>query len=67
MISKPVKTNKNGKPVTVVLTADEYKTIEALKSHCLQNRLTRAKADVQNGKTLDGEAFFTALELGQHD
>ena len=64
---EPVQINKNGKLVAVVISAEEYKSIEALKLHFLQNRLTQAKADIQKGKTLDGEAFFTALGLGQHD
>lgn len=63
----PIQINKNGKPVAVVVSAEEYESIEALKLQLLQLRATRAKADMAAGNTVDGDAFFDELEAGYHD
>ena len=41
----PVQINKNGKPVVVVISIDEYESIEALKLRFLQSRVAQANAD----------------------
>ncbi len=63
----PVQINKNGKPIAVVMSMDEYEGIEAMKLRLLQVRVDKAKADIQAGNTVDGELFFDELESGQHD
>ena len=63
----PIQINKNGKPVAVVISFDEYEGIEALKLQLLQTRVARATADIEAGNTVDGESFFDALKAGQHD
>lgn len=63
----PIQINKNGKPVAVVISMDEYESIEALKLRLLQSRAAQAKADIEAGNTVDGEAFFNDLESGHHD
>jgi prevent-host-death family protein len=63
----PVQINRNGKPVAVVISMDEYESIEALKLRLLQSRVVQAKADIDAGHTIDGDAFFNTLESGQHD
>lgn len=63
----PVQINKNGKPIAVVMSMDEYEGIEAMKLRLLQSRVDKAKAEIQTGNTVDGELFFAALESGQHD
>jgi prevent-host-death family protein len=63
----PIQINKNGKPVAVVISMDEYESIEALKLRLLQSRATQAKVDINVGNTVDGDSFFSALEAGQHD
>lgn len=63
----PVQINKNGKPVAVVISIDEYENMEALKLRLLQLRALQAKADIEAGNTLDGESFFEGLESGQFD
>jgi prevent-host-death family protein len=63
----PVQINKNGKPVAVVISMDEYESIEALKLRLLQSRAIQAKADIEAGNTIDGESFFDDLESGQYD
>jgi len=63
----PVQINKNGKPVAVVISMDEYESIEALKLRLLQSRVAQAKADIEAGNTVDGESFFDGLENAEHD
>jgi prevent-host-death family protein len=63
----PIQINKNGKPIAVVMSMDEYEGIEAMKLRLLQARVDKAKADIQAGNTVDGNAFFEALESGQQD
>ncbi|MEL0583900.1 MAG: type II toxin-antitoxin system Phd/YefM family antitoxin [Candidatus Thiodiazotropha sp. (ex. Lucinoma kazani)] len=63
----PIQINKNGKPVAVVLSVDEYESIETLKLRLLQARASQAKADIDAGKLADGESFFDELEAGHHD
>jgi len=63
----PIQINKNGMPVAVVISMDEYESIEALKLQLLQTRAAQAKADIDASKVVDGESFFDALEAGQYD
>ena len=63
----PVQINRNGKPVAVVISMDEYESIESLKLKLLQARAAQATADINAGHTVDGESFFNALEKGEHD
>lgn len=63
----PVQINRNGKPVAVVISMDEYESIEALKLRLLQSRVPQAMADIKAGNTVDGESFFDDLEKEKHD
>jgi prevent-host-death family protein len=63
----PVQINKNGKPVAVVISMDEYENLELLKLQLLRSRAAQAIADIQAGNTMDGESFFDSLEAGGHD
>ena len=63
----PIQINKNGKPVAVIVSMDEYESIEALKLRLLQSRVAQAKADIEAGNTIDGESFFDGLENGEQD
>ena len=62
--SEPIQINKNGKPVAVVVSAEEYEIIEELKLRQLQVRAAQAKADIASGSLADGESFFNELETG---
>ncbi|NDL01058.1 type II toxin-antitoxin system Phd/YefM family antitoxin [Photorhabdus bodei] len=62
-----IQINKNGKPVAVVLSIDEYENIEALKIQLLKSRVIQAKADIEAGNLVDGESFFDELETGKYD
>ncbi|WP_338885859.1 MULTISPECIES: type II toxin-antitoxin system Phd/YefM family antitoxin [Xenorhabdus] len=63
----PIQINKNGKPVAVVISMDEYESIETLRLKLLQSRAEQARVDIESGNTLDGETFFNELISGQYD
>jgi len=53
----PVQINKNGKPVAVLVSYDEYEDIEALKLGMLQSRASRAKDDIANQNTVNPSLY----------
>ncbi|TDR73623.1 type II toxin-antitoxin system Phd/YefM family antitoxin [Paludibacterium purpuratum] len=63
----PVQINKNGQPVAVVISMDEYANIEAMKLRLLQSRATQIKAEMAAGTLSDGDAFLDDLAAGQFD
>ena len=63
----PVQISKNGKPVAVVISTEEYENIEALKLRLLQSRAMQIKADIATDNLVDGESFFDELESGHYD
>jgi prevent-host-death family protein len=63
----PIQINKNGKPVAVVISAEDYESMEALKLCLVQARARQAEADIEAGNLVDGEAFFDDMENGLHD
>jgi prevent-host-death family protein len=64
---EPVQINKNGKPVAVVISMDEYQQMEAVKFTLLQERAARAKLDIENGNLVEGEQFMASLISGKLD
>ncbi len=57
----PVQINKNGRPVAVVLSVDEYETIESLKLNYLKDRAAQAVSDIEEGRLVDSREFFSSL------
>jgi prevent-host-death family protein len=64
---EPVQINKNGKPVAVVISIDEYQQMEEVKFALLQERAVRAKLDIENGNLVEGEQFMSDLISGKLD
>lgn len=64
---EPVQINKNGKPVAVVISMDEYQQMEEVKFTLLQERAARAKLDIENGNLVEGEQFMSDLITGKSD
>ncbi|MDF7631682.1 type II toxin-antitoxin system prevent-host-death family antitoxin [Erwiniaceae bacterium L1_55_4] len=58
---EPVQISRNGKPVAVVISAEEFQAIELMKQQFLQEKIARASEDVANGRLTDGETFFNQL------
>ena len=64
---EPVQINKNGKPVAVVISMDEYQQMEEIKFTLLKERAVRAKLDIENGNLIEGEQFMSDLIAGKLD
>lgn len=60
----PIEISRNGKPVAVMLSMEDYAALEALKLQQLQQKIQRAEADLAAGKTHDGDALLQALIQG---
>ncbi|MEH6584437.1 MAG: type II toxin-antitoxin system Phd/YefM family antitoxin [Halioglobus sp.] len=58
---EPVVIKKHGRDVAVVISAKDYKEIEALKLERLRARLAIGEAQAENGQLSDGEDFFNEL------
>jgi prevent-host-death family protein len=63
----PVQITRSGKPVSVVVSADDYAMIETLKMRYLKEKLARSKDDIDNGRVIDGPTFFDDLLAGKYD
>ena len=57
----PVQISKNGKPVAVMVSAEDYEKMEDLKMQMLKDRVQRAKAEIEAGATTEGDPFFDEL------
>lgn len=58
---EPVEISKHGKRVAVLISAEEFDQIEALKLQMLRDKLARAEADIAAGRSMDGDQFFNQL------
>ena len=63
----PIQISKNGKPVAVVLSVEEYESMESLKLKLLQARAMQAQSDIEEGRLVDGESFMSDLIEGKLD
>lgn len=64
---EPVHISKHGKPVAVLIAAEDFVSNEELKLALLRLRVERAKEQIAAGETVDGGAFFEQLLQGNDD
>ncbi|MGG5218351.1 type II toxin-antitoxin system Phd/YefM family antitoxin [Rahnella variigena] len=64
---EPVQINRNGKPVAVMLSIEDYQMLEEVKMRLLKEKVSRAEADIARGDVMDGETFFAQLMSGKRD
>lgn len=57
----PVEISRNGKPVAVMISADDYSAMEPLKMELLRQSLKRGLADLKAGKVQDGDSVFASM------
>ena len=57
----PVEISRNGKPVAVMISADDYSAMEPLKMELLRQSLRRGITDMETGKIQDGDSVFTSM------
>ena len=58
---EPVAIEKHGRRVAVVVSAEAYEEIEAMKRERLLAELRVGTDDLEAGRSVDGEAFFDSL------
>mgnify|MGYP000645724358 CR=1 FL=1 len=61
--SEPIEIKKNGNPVAVIVSSDEYKRIEELKIELVRARFENIDED----DLMDGNTFFDELDSGKYD
>jgi len=64
---EPVQINRNGKPVAIVMSMEDYQALEELKLTVLRQKIAIATAEENAGQTLDGDQFFEQLLSGKLD
>ena len=57
----PIEISRNGKPVAVMLSMEDYANLEALKMKQLQQKIQKADADLAEGKIHDGDMLLKSL------
>ena len=57
----PVQIDKNGKPVAVVVSIEDYEAAEKIKLQLLQQRAKQAQIDIANGDVVEGNQFIKKL------
>ena len=55
---EPVTIEKHGRPVAVLVSAQEYKDLEALRLASLKIDIRKGLDDIAAGRTVDGERAF---------
>ena len=58
---EPVKINKNGKPVAVVVSVAEYEQLEAYRDEHLRAEIEQGIADLEAGNVSDGVELLKRL------
>ncbi|MCF6320020.1 MAG: type II toxin-antitoxin system prevent-host-death family antitoxin [Proteobacteria bacterium] len=65
---EPVQIDKNGKPIAVVVSIEDYEAAENIKLQVLQDRFKQINEDIKNGLLVDdADEFFEKLIAGGFD
>ena len=57
----PVRINKNGKPVAVMVSAETFDELQAAQRAALQQAIDDGMADIKAGNIVEGDAVFSRL------
>ncbi len=58
---EPVTIEKHGRPVAVMVSAQDYQDLETLKLMSLRTEIRKGLDDIEAGRTVDGDAAFQAV------
>lgn len=58
---EPVTIEKHGRPVAVVVSAEEYDAIQAMKLANLKAEIQKGLDDIEAGRVHDGEGVFKEI------
>ena len=64
---EPVQIDKNGKPVAVVISIEDYEATEVVNLEILKQNLKLAQHQIKNGEYVNGNEFFEKLLAGDLD
>lgn len=57
----PIEISRNGKPVAVMLSMEDYAAMEGLKMQLLQQKVLLAQEELRTGNVHDGDTLLQAL------
>ena len=57
----PVGINRNGKPVAVMVSAETFDELQAVRQAALQQAIDDGIADIKAGKIVEGDEVFSRL------
>lgn len=57
----PVRINKNGKPVAVMVSAETFDELQAVQRAALQQAIDDGMADIKAGNIVEGDEVFSRL------
>ena len=63
----PVQITRSGKPVSVLVSFDDYEKTEELKMSYLKEKIARSQEDIAEGRVVDASTFFDDLLAGKYD
>ena len=63
----PVQVTRSGKAVAMVVSMDDYNSLETMKMCLLKEKIARSQADIEDGRVEDYDTFFADLLAGKYD
>ena len=57
----PVRINKNGKPVAVMVSAETFDELQVVQRAALQQAIDDGMADIKAGNIVEGDEVFSRL------
>lgn len=64
---EPVCINKHGKPSFVMMTMNEFESLQASRDELLHQRLDQALEDVKANRVVDGPEFMESIKKKYFD
>ena len=58
---EPVCINKNGKPVAMMVSMEDYRELDEIKLELIKARAVIADKEIKNRQTVEGDDFFQSL------
>lgn len=59
---EPVRIEKHGRGVAVMISQEDYDSLEQMKLDALRAKIAQGEADIAAGRVVDGEALFAELQ-----
>ena len=63
----PVQITRNGKPVAVIMSIEDYQMTKEFKMKTLKERIARAEEEIKQGKFVEGREYMRNLIDGMKE